>query len=66
MLGLIGGPLAFLAGERIGAVTFLPPRLLHLVLLGLFWSAAMPALVFAADRMLGKGRGSCAYPLFAA
>ena len=63
VLGLIGGPLAFLAGERIGAVAFLPPRLLHLALLGLFWSAAMPTLVYAADRLFGTARRACAYPL---
>jgi hypothetical protein len=61
LLGLIGGPLAFLAGERIGAVTFLPSRLTHLTLLAIFWSGAMPTLVYATDRLFGTARGPCHY-----
>lgn len=34
ILGAIGGPLAFYTGERLGAVDFLEPRLLHFAILG--------------------------------
>ena len=30
MLGLLGAPLAFLAGEQLGAIVFLSPRVTHL------------------------------------
>jgi len=61
VLGLMGAPLAFLTGERIGAVTFLPPRLAHLALLALFWAAAMPLLVYATDWLFGFTRVRCSY-----
>ncbi len=54
VLGLIGGPMSFLAGERLGAATFGEPRTLSLAVLGLSWSIALPALVALADR-LGEG-----------
>lgn len=50
--GLLGGPLAFYAGERLGAVTFLPPRLPHYAALAVVWSVAMPALVWVSDRLV--------------
>lgn len=53
--GLLGGPLAFLAGERLGAIRFSEPRLLSFLLLGLFWAAALPALSAAADRLRPRG-----------
>lgn len=54
LLGLIGGPLSFLAGERMGAATFGEPRILSIAILALAWSLALPALVLIADR-LGRG-----------
>lgn len=42
--GLIGAPLAFFAGERLGAITFLTPRILHFGVLALIWSFAVPLL----------------------
>ncbi len=50
--GLVGGPLAFYAGERLGAVTFLPPRLPHYAALAVVWSVAFPALVWVSDRLI--------------
>lgn len=61
ILGLVGGPLAFLGGERLGAATFGEPRLLSLAVLGLSWAVALPLLVALADRLGGSGR----YGLFA-
>jgi len=54
-LGLIGGPLSFLAGERMGAATFGDPRLLSLAILAASWSIALPTLVYVADRLGGPG-----------
>lgn len=48
--GLVGAPLAFFAGERLGAIEFLPPRLVSFAIVGLVWSFAVPILVFIADR----------------
>ena len=42
--GLMGAPLAFFAGERLGAIEFLSPRLPHYAILALLWSIAVPAL----------------------
>ncbi len=52
LAGLVGGPLAFYAGERFGAVTFLPPRLPHYAALAAVWSLALPALVWVSDHLI--------------
>jgi len=46
LLGAAGGPLAFLAGERLGAVTLLPPLTYGLLRLSVSWAIAL--LVFSA------------------
>lgn len=56
VLGLVGGPLTFLAGERLGAATFGEPRALSLAILGLSWSVLLPSLVAIADRLGSGGR----------
>jgi hypothetical protein len=56
VLGLIGGPMSFLAGERLGAATFGEPRTLSLAVLGISWSIVLPALVALADRLGEAGR----------
>jgi hypothetical protein len=47
--GLAGAPLAFFAGERLGAIEFLSPRLIHYAVLALLWSVAVPLLIFLSD-----------------
>lgn len=44
LLGLIGGPLAWVAGERLGALQ-LPDSGLALMAIGLGWSVLMPGLL---------------------
>lgn len=56
ILGLVGGPLAFLAGERLGAATFGEPKLGSLALLGVSWAILLPLLVALGDRLDGSGR----------
>ena len=51
LFGLAGAPVAFFAGERLGAIEFLPPRLLHYGVLAVAWSIAIPLLIFAADQL---------------
>ncbi|MEO6236937.1 MAG: DUF2878 domain-containing protein [Vicinamibacterales bacterium] len=46
LFGAAGGPLAFLAGERLGAVTLLPPLTHGLLRLSLGWAIAL--VVFSA------------------
>ena len=46
LFGAVGGPLAFLAGERLGAVTLLPPLTYGLLRLSVGWAIAL--LVFSA------------------
>jgi hypothetical protein len=50
--GFAGAPLAFFAGERLGAIEFLSPRLSHYVVLALLWSVAAPFL----KKELGTGQ----------
>ena len=49
--GLLGAPLAFYAGERLGAIEFLSPRPLHFAVLGCLWSLVVPLLVYISDRL---------------
>ncbi len=56
LLGLVGGPLTFLGGERLGAVAFGEPAALSLAILGLSWAVLLPTLVAIADRLGGRGR----------
>ncbi len=48
---LIGAPLAFLGGERLGAVSFFSPRITNLLILGTLWAVALPMLIFVSDRI---------------
>jgi hypothetical protein len=43
LLGLVGGPLSFAAGEAMGAARLLAPRPAGLLLVGVVWAAAFPA-----------------------
>lgn len=43
LLGLVGGPLSFAAGEAMGAARLLAPRPVGLLLVGAVWAAAFPA-----------------------
>jgi hypothetical protein len=59
VLGFAGGPLAFYSGERLGGVTFLEPRLLNFLVLGVVWAIAFPSLVWLSDTLVvahGLGR----------
>jgi hypothetical protein len=50
ILGAIFGPLAFIAGENLGAVVFVD-RTMALVALALGWSGLMPLLLWLAERI---------------
>lgn len=63
LLGLIGGPLAFLGGERLGAAAFGEPRALSIAVLAVSWAVAMPVLVAVADRLGGRGRYNSPFSL---
>jgi hypothetical protein len=51
LLGLVGGPLAFLSGQRLGAVTFPAGTPIALAALGLVWAAVTPLLLAVAARL---------------
>jgi hypothetical protein len=51
-LGAVGGPLAYLAGAQLGAVT-LTETSTALAAIGTVWALAMPVLLLAADRFDG-------------
>ena len=59
--GFLGAPLAFYAGERLGAIEFLSPRLLHFAVLACLWSFAVPLLVFASDRLAARSAPAASY-----
>jgi hypothetical protein len=60
-LGLFGAPLAFLGGEKLGAVSFLPPRPVNLLILGALWSLAIPLLIFLSDRLHRTVKSEASY-----
>lgn len=49
-VGAVGGPLAYLAGARLGAVTLGPTEAGALVAIALEWAAALPLLLLLAGR----------------
>jgi hypothetical protein len=49
--GAIGGPAAFYAGERLGAVQFHPTEGLSLTVLAVVWAILMPLLLHLADTL---------------
>ena len=48
--GAIGGPLAYMVGDRLGAVVLGEPRTTALLVLSSLWAVAVPALVTFAGR----------------
>jgi hypothetical protein len=59
--GLAGAPLAFFAGERLGAIEFLSPRLTHYAVLALLWSVAVPLLIYLSDLLAALRPASASY-----
>ena len=52
--GLFGAPLAFCAGEKLGAIQFQPPQVMNFAILGLIWSCAVPLIVLISDRLAAR------------
>ena len=50
LLGAVGGPMAFLTGEKLGGVMFPMGTIYSLKILGAVWFFVTPACVFLADR----------------
>lgn len=50
IFGAVTGPLAYAAGERLGAATLGPTETVALVLIAVEWALALPALVWLAGR----------------
>jgi hypothetical protein len=58
-LGAVGGPLAYLAGERMGAALLGPTRPAAIAAVSALWAVAMPMLVWMERRArAGAGSGS--------
>ena len=55
LFGAAGGPLAFLAGERLGAVTLLPPIAYGLLRLSVSWAIAMIIFSTVVRRVAPEG-----------
>lgn len=53
LLGLAGGPLAYLGGERLGALQFPVNRWLSLASVAIAWAMLTPALLLLARRSRG-------------
>ena len=59
LLGAVGGPIAFLTGEKLGGVMFPMGTIYSLKILGAVWFFVTPACVFLADRYRPRiGTGS--------
>ena len=50
IFGAVGGPLAYVIGERLGAVELGSPRVVSLLVLSLAWTVAVPSLMWLAGR----------------
>lgn len=59
--GLLGAPLAFYAGERLGAIEVLSPRPLHFAVLGCLWSLVVPLLFYISDRLASNATSTPNY-----
>jgi len=57
LVGVVGGPLSYLAGEKLGAIELMPPAP-ALVALALAWALAMPLLMRLAERFDGVSAAS--------
>ena len=53
LFGAVGGPIAFLAGERLGAVVLQVPLLPGLLRLVVAWALALAALAWFVPRRSG-------------
>lgn len=54
LFGALGGPLAFLAGARLGVVTLHPAMWPSVLSLAVAWAGAIPAAVAFAERQSGR------------
>jgi hypothetical protein len=61
LFGLLGAPLAFYAGESLGAIMFLSPRLAHYGVLAVGWSVSVPLLVFISDQLADRAGENAQY-----
>jgi hypothetical protein len=52
LFGALGGPVAFLAGERLGALTLLPPLSSGLIRLSATWAVALVLFSLATRRVI--------------
>ncbi|MGB7343477.1 MAG: DUF2878 domain-containing protein [Pirellulaceae bacterium] len=60
---LLGAPVAFVGGERLGAVLLFSPRITNLLILGTLWAIALPMLLYISDR-LHAGAADASYHRF--
>jgi len=51
LLGGVGGPMSYISGSKIGAVTLGVDQTVALLFIGLFWALVVPAIYFIKERM---------------
>ena len=56
LLGAVGGPLAYIAGVKLGAASVTVSPLVANAVIGLSWALALPLLLRLAGRLAGHGR----------
>lgn len=56
LLGAVAGPLSYLGGAKLGAVTMHPNRAFSIAALAVGWAVVMPLLVWLAHRQRAGGR----------
>ncbi len=62
LVGGLGGPFAFAAGHRIGAVTLGPSLAVALCVIAVTWAVALPGLFWFAQNGREEGTGRYAFP----
>lgn len=51
VFGFVGGPLAYLAGEKLGAIAIGSNTLLSLLVIGVFWAVITPGLFHLSEKL---------------
>jgi len=59
LFGAVGGPVAFIAGQRLGAVTLLPPVSHGVIRLSVTWAIALVVFSVVVRRVTGDGHRPC-------
>lgn len=62
VMGAVSGPLGYLAGSRLGAISFKQDPAVSMCVLGIVWGIVVPGLVWASGHVLDLKRRDASVP----